>query len=117
MARALLESHGLRPTLRDVSMAGLDWQLVPALGGVRLEVPRAEVRRARELLATGERRLARLHDAGEVEYFESARRRRRWVGVTAMFLLSPWFGVVGWLLGRRAARRDGAAAGEPPPVG
>lgn len=51
-ARSLLESAGLSPTLLDESTGGLHWGILPAIGGVRLQVSPEKAELAREILET-----------------------------------------------------------------
>jgi hypothetical protein len=95
---AMLEGAGLHPETRDEQMAQLDWLYVPALGGVRVEVPGEEVIEAQELLR-------RPFDSGPVlsdedrAYFKKKIRIRRGMGVLAIFLmLGPILGVLALIL-------------------
>jgi hypothetical protein len=50
MARAFLEAAGIPATIPDAEIAGLDWRLGTALGGVRLQVAPDHVQAATHLL-------------------------------------------------------------------
>lgn len=95
---AMLEGAGLHPETRDEQMAQLDWLYVPALGGVRVEVPAEEVAEAQELLGAP-------FDAGpdpseeDRAYIKKKVRLRRGMGVVAIFLtLGPMLGVLALIL-------------------
>lgn len=51
LAQSMLEAVGIAATVPDEGMAGLDWRLVPGLGGVRLQVAAEDAEAAAELLA------------------------------------------------------------------
>ena len=51
MARELLEQNGIDAVLRDAGFLGVHPWLSNAVGGVKLVVPAADARRARELLS------------------------------------------------------------------
>ena len=84
-ARSALESAEIENALQDEATGSLDWGMMPAMGGLRLQVRSADAERAREVLAglgqPGE--LAR--DPEEVEHFEAARRKKRRIGMIAFF--------------------------------
>jgi hypothetical protein len=64
IVRALLESAGIDAIVADLNLVTLDWPMAQALGGVKLQVPQADVAEAKRLIAAyraGE--LA--HDDGE----------------------------------------------------
>jgi len=52
VARSILESSGLRPTLLDEHLIGMSWLHSQAVGGVRLAVPDEEEAVALEILAS-----------------------------------------------------------------
>jgi len=51
MARELLEQNGIDAVLRDAGFLGVHPWLSNAIGGVKLVIPAAEARHARELLS------------------------------------------------------------------
>lgn len=51
LAQSILDAAGIAATVPDEGMAGLDWRLVPGLGGVRLQVAAEDAEAAAELLA------------------------------------------------------------------
>lgn len=107
LAKALLDSSGVRTHIVDERMAGLSWHLLPALGGVRLEVSDEQVEEARAVLqdATKGRPAP---DPVDVSYFrQRAVRRRRYALWGYLLFVSPWLAVAGWLLGRFTPRRNG----------
>ena len=85
-ARAVLEAAGLSPILRDEMTGSIDWGLMPAIGGIRLEVPAEEEERAREVLGTYET-VEPPTDPEEIAAIEEARRKKRWIGIVALVLM------------------------------
>jgi hypothetical protein len=107
----MLQAAGLEPRVRDEYAAGLSWHYIPALGGVRLEVPAEQWSDAQDLMAD---HLGPVdHPAEERIYYQSARRRRRALGVIALFLTAgPLLGLAGLALTLQGDRRDeGESAG------
>lgn len=51
MARSVLEAQEIAAWIPDANLAGLDWRLGTAIGGVRLQVADEDVEAATELLA------------------------------------------------------------------
>lgn len=51
MARSMLEAQEIAAWIPDANLAGLDWRLGTAIGGVRLQVADEDVEAATELLA------------------------------------------------------------------
>lgn len=100
----MLQAAGLEPRVRDEYAAGLVWHYIPALGGVRLEVPAEQWDDAQDLMAA---QLGPIdHSEEEETYYESARRRRRALGVVALFLTTgPLLGFVGLALALGGDRR------------
>jgi hypothetical protein len=49
-ARAVLEGEDVSSQLLDETTGSLDWGLMPAMGGLRLQVPKNQVPRARKIL-------------------------------------------------------------------
>ncbi|HKI05225.1 MAG TPA: hypothetical protein VKK31_24810 [Thermoanaerobaculia bacterium] len=94
---AILESAGLSPRTLDENIAGLNWLYIPAMAGVRLEVPIEQLEEARELLAAriepGEQ-----DSAEDQTYFRKAKRNRRILGYVALFLFYPLLAVISALL-------------------
>jgi hypothetical protein len=94
-ARSALEAAEIAVFLRDENTGSIDWGLMPALGGLRLEVESEDAGRAREVLAELDLEpagmgLSREEELEEVAHREAARRRKRLVGVvTFLILLLP----------------------------
>jgi hypothetical protein len=107
----MLQASGLEPRVRDEYAAGLSWHYIPALGGVRLEVPARQWRDAQDLVST---QLKTIDPSAEDRiYFQSARRRRRALGVVALFLIAgPLLGLAGLALALQGDRRkEGESVG------
>jgi hypothetical protein len=110
-ARAALEAEGISCELRDESTGSIDWGLMPALGGLRLQVAAADVARAEETLGelhSGPTAAEVLTAGGaeapsvgeEAEYREASRRRKRLVGLISfliMFLPILLTLILGWI--------------------
>jgi hypothetical protein len=93
----MLRASGLEPRVRDEYAAGLIWHYIPALGGVRLEVPAEQLEDAQELMASDLEPIE--HTEEERAYLQGARRRRRILGVIALFLTTgPLIGLAGLAL-------------------
>ncbi len=98
----ILQASGLEPQVRDEYAAGLNWLYIPALGGVRLEVPAEQWADAQELMSAELEPVE--HTAEEQVYLQGARRRRRVLGVAALFLMTgPLVGLVGLALALQGA--------------
>ena len=98
----ILQASGLEPQVRDEYAAGLNWLYIPALGGVRLEVPAEQWADAQELMSAEPEPVE--HTEEEQDYLQSARRRRRALGVAALFLTTgPLIGLVGLALALQGA--------------
>ncbi len=100
----MLQASGLEPRVRDGYTAGLSWHYIPAMGGVRLEVPAEQWEDAQELMAAD---LVPAEPTQEEQaYLQSARRRRRILGVIALFLTTgPMIGLAGLALALTGASR------------
>jgi hypothetical protein len=94
-ARAALEAAGIDTNLRDENTGSIDWGLMPALGGLRLQVKNADLARALEVLnesglgedSPAESEPSDSADPDEVEYRESSRRRKRLVGLVSFLII------------------------------
>jgi hypothetical protein len=88
-ARSALESAGIEGILQDEATGSIDWGLLPALGGLRLQVRSADVAGAREVLANLDRTVAEIveNDPEETEHRESSRRWKRWAGLISFLIL------------------------------
>jgi len=64
IVRAMLESAGIDATLADLNLITVDWPMSVALGGVRVQVPVADLEEAKKLVAA--------YHAGELEYGKDA---------------------------------------------
>ena len=98
-ARSLLESAGLSPDLLDESTGGLHWGILPAIGGIRLQVSPEEADLARQILGGAETRGTPLPASAEGDLWPERRRRNRIVVlVTLAILLVPLLLVIvfGW---------------------
>ena len=63
LAKSILEARDIPAVIPDANLAGLDWRLGTALGGVRLQVEDQHFGAAMELLGAGECRTEELGDA------------------------------------------------------
>lgn len=88
VAHGVLEAAGFEPRTRDEQVSGLAWGHVPALGGVRVEVPVQHLEEARELLAT-QTDLYAAPSEDEQPYFAAEARKRRIHGFIALLLVAP----------------------------
>ena len=105
-AQGLLEAAGLSARTLDEYVAGLAWLYIPALNGVRVQVPAEQLQEAEQLLREGVE--PGTHRSAEDEaYFRKAFRRRRNFGLVALFFAAPWLALVGLALSR-VKRRDGS---------
>jgi hypothetical protein len=86
-ARAVLESAGIEGVLQDESTGSIDWGLMPAMGGLRLQVAVGDAERAREALGSFESAAPKADDPEEAEHLEASRRRKRLVGLVSFFIL------------------------------
>jgi hypothetical protein len=105
-AHSMLEGAGLDPRTRDEYTAGLNWHSIPALGGVRVEVPTSQLGEAQELLATYAEG-ADLLSAEEESYLRSSARKRRLFGLLVVLVSAPWIALAGLVLSRVVKVRDG----------
>jgi hypothetical protein len=48
---AMLQSAGIRAVTADLNLVTLDWAISQALGGVKIQVPEADVEEAKQLIA------------------------------------------------------------------
>lgn len=98
-AVAVLKAEGISSDLQDEMMGSIDWGLMPALGGLRLQVDTADVQRARDVLADFDVEtkdpaprkagddLREPSEAEELEYQERSRRRKRRVVLVSFLIL------------------------------
>lgn len=91
-ARSALEAAEITAFLRDENTGSIDWGLMPALGGLRLEVESENAGRAREVLAELDLEpagmgLSQEEEREEVAHREATRRRKRLVGLVAFLIL------------------------------
>jgi hypothetical protein len=100
-ARAALEADGISSYLLDEATGSIDWGLMPAMGGLRLQVPKAQAAHARKLLdgfisadaddvSLGPGSLDDSDDmnpAEEARFSAAATQRKRLVGRVALLLL------------------------------
>jgi hypothetical protein len=98
-AHAVLKAEGIASDLKDEMMGSIDWGLMPALGGLRLQVDTADVQRALELLEDfdvetkspappdSDEEPGEPSDAEELAYRERSRHRKRLVGLISFLLL------------------------------
>lgn len=88
VAQGVLDAAGFEPRIRDAQVGGLDWDYLPAMGGIRVEVPVEHLEEAREILATR----TDLYAAPAEEdrpYFAAAARKRRVHGFIALLIVAP----------------------------
>lgn len=88
VAQGVLDAAGFQPRIRDAQVGGLDWDYLPAMGGIRVEVPAEHLEEAREILATR----TDLYAAPSEEdrpYFAAAARKRRIHGFIALLVIAP----------------------------
>lgn len=103
----ILQASGVEAQVRDEYVAGLSWYYIPALGGVRLEVPADQWEDAQELLAAEPEPIEQTEE--EQTYLEDARRQRRALGAVALALqLLPIAApvVMGFLLASALFHKD-----------
>jgi predicted nucleic acid-binding Zn ribbon protein len=97
-AHAVLKAEGIASDLRDEMTGSIDWGLMPALGGLRLQVDTADVQKALEVLKDfdAETKNPTLNtaddqdepsDAEELAYRERSRRRKRLVVLVSFLIL------------------------------
>jgi hypothetical protein len=99
-ARAALEGEGVSSQLLDETTGSMDWGLISAMGGLRLQVPKDQVPHARKILdnlvpAYDRSSLApdELADSDDADLAEEARHRaaaterKRFVGRVALLIL------------------------------
>jgi hypothetical protein len=107
LTRSMLVAAGLEARVRDEYFAGLNWYNIPALGGVRLEVPAEQWEEAKDLLSAEPEPVDRT--AEEQAELDVARGQRRTLGTVALALqflplLAPV--VMGLLLARTFFRKE-----------
>src|SRR5689334_3486483 len=98
-AVAVLKAEGIGSDLKDEMMGNIDWGLMPALGGLRLQVDTADVQRALDLLKdfdaetkssaplTADEDPDEPSGAEELAYRERSQRRKRLVGLISFLIL------------------------------
>ena len=94
-ARAALEAEGISTELQDETTGSIDWGLMPALGGLRLQVRQEDVARALEIIEQlpgeempgGSTSAAPPEDEEEAGFRDTSRRHKRLVGLVALLLL------------------------------
>lgn len=88
-----LQSQGFDASLDNFGHAALDWSMIPALGGISVRIPRAQVEDAKSAL-----REALEAAAQDPEFSEVVRKRPsyRWL---AWSMIAVWFGLAQVVLG------------------
>lgn len=99
-ARAALEGEGVSAQLLDEATGSIDWGLMPAMGGLRLQVPKEQAPRARKILddlIPADDGFSPVPDeledsddmdpAEEARYRAAATERKRLVGRVALLIL------------------------------
>ncbi|HYU31278.1 MAG TPA: DUF2007 domain-containing protein [Thermoanaerobaculia bacterium] len=107
LARSMLQAAGLEAQVRDEYLAGLNWYYIPAIGGVRLEVPADQWEDAQDLLSAEPDPINQTEE--EQAHLEVAKRQRRTLGKVAIALqLFPLVApvVMGFLLASVLLRKD-----------
>jgi hypothetical protein len=106
-AHTALEAAGISSTLQDQNMGSIDWGLMPAMGGLRLQVKSEDAASALEIVdglgvevTDDESELNEPDNPEERAYRDSSRRRKRLVVlVSFLILLLPTLiaMIVSWL--------------------
>jgi len=91
VARSVLETAEIPARIRDTQIASLHWLLVPALGGVRLEVPADRAEEARRLLDEAPATEGETMAASEPGEFAPFERRKRILGTIALVIAVFFF--------------------------
>jgi len=107
LTRSMLQAAGVEAQVRDEYFAGLSWYYIPAMGGVRLEVPADQWEDAQELLAAEPEPIEQTEE--EQADLEDARRQRRALGAVALALQILPLAVpvvMGFLLANALLRKD-----------
>ena len=88
-----LQTQGFDASLDNFSHATLDWSIIPALGGIAVRIPRAQVEAARSAV-----REAFEAASQDPEFSEVVPRRRsyRWLGWS---MIAVWLGLAQVVLG------------------
>jgi len=93
-AHTALEAAGISSTLQDQHMGSIDWGLMPAMGGLRLQVKSEDAARAREIVdglgvdaAYAESELSEPAGPEEQAYRDASRRRKRLVVLVSFLIL------------------------------
>ena len=90
----LFRSAGMRSVVLDGHHVWLNWGLVPALGWVRLQVENDVECDALEV-ADGVEAVVSWEDCEG--WLEDVRREKALCALWALFFLSPWLAVIGWV--------------------
>ena len=98
-AHAVLKAEGIASELQDEMTGSIDWGLMPALGGLRLQVDTADVQRALDVLKDVDAETTspapltsgddpdEPSDVEELAYRERSRRRKRLVVLVSFLIL------------------------------
>lgn len=93
----LFRSAGMRSLVLDGHHVRLNWGSVPALGWVRLQVESDAEFDALELVNGGEA-VEGVESVEDVErWLEDVRREKALCALWALFFLSPWLAIIGWV--------------------
>jgi len=110
-ARAALEGEGISAELLDENTGSIDWGLMPAMGGLRLQVSKTDAPRALEILEQlvpeqlEEESEASSDEDDGVGYREASGQRKRRAALVALMLLfipaiiAVVLSLVAWLFG------------------
>ena len=100
IAQGLLADAGIDSWLKDQNLVQVDWRLAGALGGIRLQVRRAELENARTILGTSQPANLELpgpeidpeesHDAGHSHDALAHRAYKAAITSTLLMLLVPF---------------------------
>ncbi len=119
IAKAMLRAHGIAASFPEEHTGNINWLVVNALGGLRVQVAEHDAEHARQLLQEvlesteyeDVEELAGAQERFHTErgYAQEARRRNRFIGLLTLLVASPllWIGALilrGLTQGKRGAK-------------